>query len=91
MIHATQDSNCVTDDVTSKHASVLIYDADASSFIFSSLERSESVPGSVAETMAPKKRQSVKKKSPSSWCTCFISVTQPYINNLEKAHTKHCY
>lgn len=27
MIHATQDSNCVTDDVTSKHASVLIYDA----------------------------------------------------------------
>lgn len=42
------------------------------------------VPGSVAETMAPKKRQSVKKKSPSSCFTCFISITQPYINNLER-------
>lgn len=42
------------------------------------------VPGSVAETMAPKKRQSVKKKSPFSCFTCFISITQPYINNLER-------
>lgn len=32
--------------------------------------------------MAPKNRQSVKKKSPPSWPRCFISVTQPYINNL---------
>lgn len=42
------------------------------------------IPGSVAETMAPKNRQSVKKKSPSRWSICFISVTQPYINNLKK-------
>ena len=41
-----------------------------------------SVPGSVAETMAPKNRQSVKKKSPASCPTCFISITQPYISNL---------
>lgn len=40
------------------------------------------VPGSVAETMAPKNRQSVKKKSPASCPTCFISITQPYISNL---------
>lgn len=39
-------------------------------------------PGSVAETMAPKNRQSVKKKSPASCPTCFISITQPYIINL---------
>lgn len=39
-------------------------------------------PGSVAETMAPKNRQSVKKKSPPSCPTCFISITQPYISNL---------
>lgn len=34
--------------------------------------------------MAPKNRQSVKKKSPSSCPTCFISVTQPYISNLRE-------
>lgn len=34
--------------------------------------------------MAPKNRQSVKKKSPFSCPTCFISVTQPYISNLRE-------
>lgn len=39
-------------------------------------------PGSVAETMAPKKRQSVKKKSPLSCPTTFIKETNPYMVNL---------
>lgn len=34
--------------------------------------------------MAPKNRQSVKKKSPSSCPTRFISITQPYISNLKE-------
>lgn len=44
------------------------------------------IPGSVADTMAPKNRQSVKKKSPPSWPIFFISITQPYINNLKYKH-----
>lgn len=39
-------------------------------------------PGSVAETMEPKKRQSVKKKSPLSCPTTFMKDTNPYIINL---------
>ena len=40
------------------------------------------LPGSVAETMAPKKRQSVKKKSPPSWPTTFMKDTKPYMISL---------
>lgn len=40
------------------------------------------LPGSVAETMAPKKRQSVKKKSPPSCPTNFMKDTTPYMINL---------
>lgn len=47
-------------------------------------DREADVPGSVAETMAPKNRQSVKKKSPFSCPTCFISITQPYISSLRR-------
>lgn len=39
-------------------------------------------PGSVAETMAPKKRQSVKKKSPLSCPTTFMKDTNPYMIKL---------
>lgn len=41
------------------------------------------LPGSVAETMAPKKRQSVKKKSPPSWPMTFMNDTKPYMISLE--------
>ena len=49
------------------------------------------LPGSVADTMAPKKRQSVKKKSPSICPTAFMNDTQPYIRSLETetTHTLH--
>lgn len=47
-----------------------------------SREASDHKPGSVAETMAPKKRQSVKKKSPLSCPTTFMKDTNPYMINL---------
>lgn len=47
-----------------------------------SREKSLHKPGSVAETMAPKKRQSVKKKSPLSCPTTFMKDTNPYMINL---------
>lgn len=42
------------------------------------------LPGSVAETMAPKKRQSVKKKSPPSCPTTFMKDTKPYMTSLRR-------
>lgn len=45
-------------------------------------EKSVHKPGSVAETIAPKKRQSVKKKSPLSCPTTFMKDTNPYMINL---------
>lgn len=47
------------------------------------------LPGSVAETMAPKKRQSVKKKSPPSWPTTFMKDTTPYMISLEGKKDVH--
>lgn len=47
-----------------------------------SREKSVHKPGSVAETMAPKKRQSVKKKSPLSCPTTFMKDTNPYMIKL---------
>lgn len=53
---------------------------------YSSSTFMQNIPGSVADTMAPNSRQSVKQKSPASCPVTFISVTQPYIIDLFNKH-----